>query len=75
VVFGHRRFSRRVIGAFSPIERRRRTAGILRWLGGGGFTATLQRNPNVDAESVLLRLLELPAALFDRQGHDQPDRL
>ena len=37
-------------------------------LGGGGFTATLQRNPNVDAESVLLRLLELPAALFDRAG-------
>ncbi len=37
-------------------------------LGGGGFTATLQRNPNVDAESVLLRLLELPVALFDRAG-------
>lgn len=37
-------------------------------LGGGGFTATLQRNPNVDPESVLLRLLELPAALFDRDG-------
>ncbi len=37
-------------------------------LGGGGFTATLQRNPNVDAESVLLRLLELPTALFDREG-------
>jgi uncharacterized protein len=37
-------------------------------LGGGGFTATLQRNPNVDAESVLLRLLELPMALFERDG-------
>jgi hypothetical protein len=37
-------------------------------LGGGGFTATLQRYPNVDAESVLLRLLELPAALFQRSG-------
>ena len=37
-------------------------------LGGGGFTATLQRNPNVDPESVLLRLLELPAALFERDG-------
>jgi uncharacterized protein len=37
-------------------------------LGGGGFTATLQRNPSVDAESVLLRLLELPAALFERSG-------
>jgi hypothetical protein len=53
---------------------RRRVENLLRsWniglsLGGGGFTATLQRNPNVDAESVLLRLLELPAALFDRDG-------
>src|ERR1700761_5915838 len=37
-------------------------------LGGGGFTASLQRNPHVDAESVLLRLLELPASLFERQG-------
>ena len=37
-------------------------------LGGGGFTATLQRNPHVDAESVLLRLLELPVALFERDG-------
>jgi uncharacterized protein len=37
-------------------------------LGGGGFTATLQRNPNVDAEAVLLRLLELPVALFERDG-------
>lgn len=37
-------------------------------LGGGGFTAVLQRNPNVDAESVLIRLLELPAAMFDRDG-------
>ncbi len=37
-------------------------------LGGGGFTATLQRSPNVDAESVLLRLLELPTALFERDG-------
>ena len=36
--------------------------------GGGGFTATLQRNPHVDAESVLLRLLELPVTLFERDG-------
>jgi hypothetical protein len=53
---------------------RRRVENLLRsWniglsLGGGGFTATLQRNPSVDAESVLLRLLELPTALFDRDG-------
>jgi hypothetical protein len=55
-----------------PIRRRVeslfRTWNIGLSLGGGGFTATLQRNPNVDAESVLLRLLELPAALFDRDG-------
>ena len=37
-------------------------------LAGGGFTASLQRNPNIDAESVLLRVLELPAALFKREG-------
>jgi hypothetical protein len=53
---------------------RRRVENLLRsWniglsLGGGGFTATLQRNPTVDAESVLLRLLELPVALFNRDG-------
>jgi uncharacterized protein len=53
---------------------RRHVENVLRsWniglsLGGGGFTATLQRNPNVDAESVLLRLLELPATLFARNG-------
>src|ERR1700722_16441961 len=53
---------------------RRRVESLLRsWniglsLGGGGFTATLQRNSQVDAESVLLRLLELPAVLFEREG-------
>ena len=50
------------------VENLLRTWNIGVALGGGGFTATLQRNPNVDAESVLLRLLELPAALFDREG-------
>jgi hypothetical protein len=50
------------------VESLFRTWNIGLSLGGGGFTATLQRNPNVDAESVLLRLLELPAALFDRDG-------
>lgn len=50
------------------VENLFRTWNIGLSLGGGGFTATLQRNPNVDAESVLLRLLELPAALFDREG-------
>lgn len=45
-----------------------RTWNIGLALGGGGFTAVLQRNPHVDAESVLLRVLELPAALFEREG-------
>jgi hypothetical protein len=50
------------------VENLFRTWNIGLSLGGGGFTATLQRNPSVDAESVLLRLLELPMALFDREG-------
>jgi hypothetical protein len=53
---------------------RRRVENLFRsWniglsLSGGGFTGTLQRNPNVNAEAVLLRLLEVPAALFEREG-------
>jgi hypothetical protein len=50
------------------VESVLRTWNIGASLGGGGFTASLQRNPRVDAESVLLRLLELPAILFERQG-------
>jgi len=50
------------------VENLLRTWNIGLSLGGGGFTATLQRNPNVDTESVLLRLLEMPAALFERDG-------
>src|SRR5438874_10735946 len=49
------------------VENLLRTWNIGLSLGGGGFTAALQRNPNIDAESVLLRLLELPAALFERE--------
>jgi uncharacterized protein len=37
-------------------------------LGAGGFTAALQANPRVDVESVLLRLLELPTMLHQRNG-------
>jgi hypothetical protein len=50
------------------VERLFRTWNIGLSLGAGGFAATLQKNPNVDAEAVLLRLLELPAALFHRDG-------
>lgn len=52
----------------SRVESLFRTWNIGLSLGGGGFTATLQRNPNADPEAVLLRLLELPRALFDRDG-------
>ena len=37
-------------------------------LGGGGFTAAIQSNPRIDVESVLLRLLELPARVMERTG-------
>lgn len=37
-------------------------------LGAGGFTASLQSNPRIDVESVLLRLLDLPAKLHERDG-------
>ena len=50
------------------VESLLRTWNIGLSLGDGGFTATLQRNPSADAESVLLRLLDLPSELFDRRG-------
>ncbi|HEX4746659.1 MAG TPA: hypothetical protein VFU99_07235 [Gaiellaceae bacterium] len=37
-------------------------------LGAGGFAATLQSNPRIDVESVLLRLLDLPSKLHERSG-------
>lgn len=37
-------------------------------LGAGGFTASLQSNPRIDVESVLLRLLDLPLKLHERDG-------
>ena len=37
-------------------------------LGAGGFTASLQSNPRIDVESVLLRLLDLPSKLYEREG-------
>lgn len=37
-------------------------------LGAGGFTASLQSNPRIDVEAVLLRLLDLPAKLHERAG-------
>jgi hypothetical protein len=37
-------------------------------LGGGGFAATVTATPRLDVESVLLRVLELPAQLARRTG-------
>jgi hypothetical protein len=37
-------------------------------LGGGGFAVAFRRSPRIDVESVLLRLLELPAQLAERTG-------
>jgi hypothetical protein len=37
-------------------------------LGAGGFTASLQSNPRIDVESVFLRLLDLPAKVYERTG-------
>lgn len=37
-------------------------------LGAGGFALTLKQNPRADAESVLLRLLDLPAELHRKTG-------
>jgi uncharacterized protein len=37
-------------------------------LGGGGFAVSFRSNPRIDVESVLLRLLELPARLAARTG-------
>lgn len=37
-------------------------------LGAGGFTASIQSNPRIDVESVFLRLLDLPAKVYERTG-------
>src|SRR5215218_6288866 len=37
-------------------------------LGGGGFAVMMMTNPTVDAESVLLKLLELPTRLAEKTG-------
>ena len=69
VVRIERAYSRRLKG---PV--RRQVDSILKsWdlglsLGAGGFAAMLQRHPGTDAETVLLRLLELPAELHERNG-------
>lgn len=69
VVRIERAYDRELKGAI-----RRTVDGLFRaWqvglsLGAGGFTASLQSNPRIDVESVLLRLLDLPAKLNERTG-------
>jgi uncharacterized protein len=69
VVRIERAYARRLRGSL-----RSRAEGLLStWniglsLGGPGFSATLQRNPNRNIEAVLLRLLDLPRELYERTG-------
>jgi hypothetical protein len=69
VVRIERAYNRRLRGAMrKSAERLLRAWNLGLSLGAGGFAVTLQSNPHVDAESVLLRLLNLPADLAERTG-------
>jgi len=69
VVRLERAYAKRLRGPLrSRVERLFSTWNIGLSLGGPGFTATLQRNPNTNVEAVLLRLLDLPRELHERTG-------
>jgi uncharacterized protein len=69
VVRIERAYARRLQGSVrSRVERLLSTWNVGLSLGGPGFSATLQRNPNTDVEAVLLRLLDLPRELHERTG-------
>src|SRR5271156_832887 len=69
VVRIERAYARRLQGSLrSRVERLLSTWNIGLSLGGPGFSATLQRNPNTNVEAVLLRLLDLPRELHERTG-------
>jgi uncharacterized protein len=69
VVRIERAYARRLEGSLrSRVERLLSTWNIGLSLGGPGFSATLQRNPNTNVEAVLLRLLDLPRELHERTG-------
>jgi uncharacterized protein len=64
-----RAYARRLRGSLrTRVERLFSTWNLGLSLGGPGFGATLQRNPNTNVEVVLLRLLDLPRELHERTG-------
>jgi uncharacterized protein len=69
VVRIERAYAKRLKGPLrARVDRLFSTWNIGLSLGGGGFTATLQRSPNTKVEAVLLRLLDLPRELYERTG-------
>jgi hypothetical protein len=67
------RIERAYAGSLRGPVRRAADAILRSWnvgvsLGAGGFAVTFRSSPNVDVESVLLRLLELPERLAARTG-------
>ncbi len=64
-----RAYARRLRGPLrTRVERLFSTWNLGLSLGGPGFGATLQRNPNMNVETVLLRVLDLPRELYERTG-------
>jgi hypothetical protein len=69
VVRIERAYARRLRGSVrARVDRLFSAWNIGLALGGPGFSARLQSNPNADVESVLLRLLDLPRELHERTG-------
>jgi len=69
VVRIERAYARRLKGRLrARVDRLFSTWNIGLSLGGAGFGATLQRSPNTNVEAVLLRLLDLPRELNEREG-------
>jgi hypothetical protein len=69
VVRIERAYANRLRGSLrTRVDRLFSTWNIGLSLGGPGFSATLQRNPNTNVEAVLLRLLDLPRELHERTG-------
>lgn len=64
-----RAYSRSLKGPLRrTVERLFDSWGLGLSLGAGGFALELKSNPQLDAEVILLRLLELPAHLHERKG-------
>jgi hypothetical protein len=69
VVRLERAYAQRLKGRLrARVDRLFSTWNIGLSLGGAGFGATLQRRPGANVEAVLLRLLDLPRELHEREG-------